>query len=64
MPVMALRQGAYHQENQKDWLRVSDYVQSRLDFLGWYTNSLPCTSPLRVSPSVPVTFVVGQLVLL
>ena len=60
---MLLWKGIFHQKTQKDWLRVSASAQSWLDSPGQCTDSLPWTVSLRVSYSVQVAFVVGQLVI-
>ena len=52
---MMLRKGVYHQENQEFHIEFQHLF--KVDHSG------TCTVPLRVSPSVPVVFVVGQLVL-
>ena len=50
-----LRKGAYHWENQE--------IHRESHHLFKTGHSRPCIVPLRVSPCVPVAFVVGQLVL-
>ena len=52
---MMLRKGVYHQKNQEFHIEFQHLFK--------VDHSSTCTVPLRVSPRVPVAFVVGQLVL-
>ena len=54
-PVMTLRKGVYHRENQK--------IHREFKCLFKADHSWPWTVPLKVSSPVPIAFVVGRLVL-
>ena len=55
---MMLQKGVYHRENKKIHHLFQHLVKADLISLAnTYTNSGPCTIPLRVSTHVPAVFV-------
>ena len=59
---MMLWEGVYHRKNSR-FIKIFS-ISSELIWFSWLIHKLsPCTAPPRLSPHVPVTLVVGQLVL-